>query len=44
MIINATIVPGESLGGIAVGSNVEDIISELSNSYSLVINKWAEPA
>lgn len=35
MIINATIVPGESLGGIAIGSNVEDIISELSNNYLL---------
>lgn len=35
MMINTVIVPGESLGGIELGSNVEDIISDLSDDYSL---------
>jgi hypothetical protein len=35
MIINTTIVPKVSLGGIAIGENIEDVISRLSKSYKI---------
>jgi hypothetical protein len=35
MILNAIIIPGKSIGGIELGGNVEDLISELHESYQL---------
>lgn len=36
MIINTAIIPKESLGGIAIGENIEEVISRLSKNYKII--------